>query len=668
MNNNSNNCGDCGTTCSECGRPWAICKQDGGCGCNKCKDIKFCEYGRMANGCIREKQPGCPMQAVIPSVTVESIEGIKNLADCLVHVSDINTTFYIDDKHRPIITWAGPIDIPGYDMEGNPNNYRDQIVTDTANQIAVIYDRSGKGYIFGLVENIDLQEQVNNKLDAMAEDGTLQEIISEYLNSTAVFGFDTVADMKSATNLIDGSFACTLGYHAKNDGGGALYKIRTITNDDVVDEATIVAMNDSQNNLIAELVLDVEPNVNQFGAYGDGTHDDTTAIQKAFNCTKIKTLAFIGRCTYLINDAVTLTNKILLKGNKAVIKAGSANAKLVFSGSGLDSYQAGEYLWFDGDYKANIGIEVSGCRGLKASQIYVRNVCQKGIYVHKDPVTGFGSIRLEQFSIENVVETTEQFNAVANSIGLDIDNTDSEIYDGNIKEFKIAIKCQSSTLIDGVHAWNYHDDFVADSIMVDAYGGVRVTNSYCDGLPIFVKQNITSQYTNTVIDNCIFNFGISQNVDTTPYVIYKGADDKANITNCSIDCSYKLVNWPVANTFENVFENNNFCVRAYFVNYYKGSLTDENIGTLEYERIGDIVEYNFTGVGTASSDASFTEHLPVWAWPKHNTRMVLTTVAGTYPRFTITNIGEVMQITCSAWANGSASAVARYKIQSPTNE
>lgn len=189
MNNNSNNCGDCGTTCSECGRPWAICKQDGGCGCNKCKDIKFCEYGRMANGCIREKQPGCPMQAVIPSVTVESIEGIKNLADCLVHVSDINTTFYIDDKHRPIITWAGPIDISGYDMEGNPNNYRDQIVTDVANQEAVIYDKSGRGYVFGLVENIDLQEQVNNKLDEMAEDGTLADIIGQYFDNPVTYVF-----------------------------------------------------------------------------------------------------------------------------------------------------------------------------------------------------------------------------------------------------------------------------------------------------------------------------------------------------------------------------------------------------------------------------------------------------------------------------------------------
>lgn len=166
MNNESNKCGNCGTTCSSCGRPWVICKQDGGCNCNKCGNIKFCEYGRMANGCIREKQPGCPMQAVIPSVTVESIEGIKNLADCLVHVADINTTFYIDDKHRPIITWAGPIDIPGYDMENNPNNYRDQIVTDTANQMAVIYDKSGNGYIFGLATELN-----DITLDSVLENG-----------------------------------------------------------------------------------------------------------------------------------------------------------------------------------------------------------------------------------------------------------------------------------------------------------------------------------------------------------------------------------------------------------------------------------------------------------------------------------------------------------------
>lgn len=163
MNNNSNNCGDCGTTCSECGRPWAICKQDGGCGCNKCKDIKFCEYGRMANGCIRKTQPGCPMQAAIPSVTIESIEGIKNLADCLVHVSDINTTFYIDDKHRITTTWAGLVSVNGYDFGSNPLGLRDQWAYDSANNIAAIYDKQGKALIVQTGSDVFDYEALSNK-------------------------------------------------------------------------------------------------------------------------------------------------------------------------------------------------------------------------------------------------------------------------------------------------------------------------------------------------------------------------------------------------------------------------------------------------------------------------------------------------------------------------
>ena len=53
-------------------------------------------------------------KAVIPSITVDSVDGITNLANCFVHVTSINTTFYIDDKHRPMIIWAGPVeaDVP----------------------------------------------------------------------------------------------------------------------------------------------------------------------------------------------------------------------------------------------------------------------------------------------------------------------------------------------------------------------------------------------------------------------------------------------------------------------------------------------------------------------------------------------------------------------------
>ena len=66
--------------------------------------------------------------------------------------------------------------------------------------------------------------------------------------------FDTVADMKAATNLTNGSYAKTLGYATKNDGGDATYKIRTIANDDVVDDKFIIGMAD--NTLVGELVIE----------------------------------------------------------------------------------------------------------------------------------------------------------------------------------------------------------------------------------------------------------------------------------------------------------------------------------------------------------------------------------------------------------------------------
>ena len=137
------------------------------------------EYAYKQKACIRNKQPTCDSTAVIPSITVETVDGITNLANCLVHVTSTNTTYYVDDKHRIMITWAGPVNIPGYDMEGNPEGFKDQIVTDTEAGIAVIYDKNGIGYTFGIQEGLDVQEEINNKIDDMVEDGTLDTIIND---------------------------------------------------------------------------------------------------------------------------------------------------------------------------------------------------------------------------------------------------------------------------------------------------------------------------------------------------------------------------------------------------------------------------------------------------------------------------------------------------------
>lgn len=75
-------------------------------------------------------------------------------------------------------------------------------------------------YVHDYFDNLDVQEEINNKLDAMVEAGTLQEIITDYIQANVAWCFDTVADMKLSDNLIAGSYARTLGFRSVGDGGG----------------------------------------------------------------------------------------------------------------------------------------------------------------------------------------------------------------------------------------------------------------------------------------------------------------------------------------------------------------------------------------------------------------------------------------------------------------
>lgn len=114
------------------------------------RNIHFDEYGKAIQGCFRAQAPKCPMVAVIPTLVVDNVEGLKGLANCLVHVDNINTTFYIDDKHRMIITWAGPVEIDDYDYEENPLRLRSQICYDFANDRAIFFNKTGNYKIIAL--------------------------------------------------------------------------------------------------------------------------------------------------------------------------------------------------------------------------------------------------------------------------------------------------------------------------------------------------------------------------------------------------------------------------------------------------------------------------------------------------------------------------------------
>lgn len=82
-----------------------------------------------------------------------------------------------------------------------------------------------QSYVNNYFSTLDVQEEINNKLDQMAKDGTLADALSNY----ALRIFNNVADMKKGNNHV-GDKVATINYY-DNDRGGAFYLITNDTSD-----------------------------------------------------------------------------------------------------------------------------------------------------------------------------------------------------------------------------------------------------------------------------------------------------------------------------------------------------------------------------------------------------------------------------------------------------
>ena len=153
-----------------------------------------------------------------------------------------------------------------------------EVINNNANVVAEL-----ETYVEHYFDNLDVQEEINNKLDEMAENGELTDIIAQYLQLAGVLAYYRKADLKGAENLVNGSIAKTLGDSVYSDGLGSFYRIRTLTIDDVVDDDHIVALT-NYPTLIAEKIPD--------GKIGELTNLTTTSktnVVSAINEVNAKT-------------------------------------------------------------------------------------------------------------------------------------------------------------------------------------------------------------------------------------------------------------------------------------------------------------------------------------------------------------------------------------------
>lgn len=180
-------------------------------------------------------------------------------------------------------------------------------------------------YVNNYFNNLDVQEEINNKLDEMAQDGTLQNIIEEYLNLGVIFHYDNINNMKSATNLKNGNYAQTGGFYQINDNGSAKYYIRNKNTDEV--ENGITTFQITNTNLIAELIKTDTINVAQLGAKPEENFNNSSIIN--FACENFKKIKFNA-------GLYQFDNIINLKSNNHII--GNYNDTILYMTNSADDY------------------------------------------------------------------------------------------------------------------------------------------------------------------------------------------------------------------------------------------------------------------------------------------------------------------------------------------
>lgn len=305
-----------------------------------------------------------------------------------------------------------------------------------------------KTFVEDYFDNLDVQEEINNKLDQMAEDGTLEEIMAHYLEAKVAWTFDTVAEMKASTNLVNGSYAQTLGYHSVNDGGAGIYKI---TNTGIANEMDVVAV----GSLYAHLVTSTTLHPEMLGAYGDDTHDDSAALQRAFN---------LNNCNVELLNGKTYSFATTLVIDKRYFNFDGKGATLHYTGSGVGiSVDLSALTSHQRDLTSIENFVLSAPASTDALKVNYANKCKfENIKVYDFPANGINIVAgCYECNFNNIWLACRKASSTVGITGNFGDVEFGNLYGCNVETF-IYGKPWGSNNINKIHAWCFNGSMFSD--------------------------------------------------------------------------------------------------------------------------------------------------------------------------------------------------------------
>lgn len=357
-----------------------------------------------------------------------------------------------------------------------------------------------KDYVENYFDNLDVQNEINNKLDQMAESGQLAEIIAKYVNLKCLLVFNTLNDMKNATNIINGSLIKICGYNYVGDGGEAIFKAKVMTNDVILDNCIFVALND--NTLYAELIDKNNLKFENFGAYGDGIHDDTNSIQNCINyCEKFDNYQI--KCesnkNYLISNTLLISHNLHINFCNSQVFA-NIQLDYLLRISNEDRNGSISNCNFNGLNIVNAVVLVDNCANYTFDKNTISNVKNHCIGLHISKVDNKRNFEFKTTNTTIIGDNNELYN-----VGIRVNASDT-IFDNIVIE-----RCNTAMIIDSslgllsnAHFWvftgqyatskalvfnNYSEENLINNVIFDGFAQDIVCKSDC---PVLSVSNIHS--------------------------------------------------------------------------------------------------------------------------------------------------------------------------------
>lgn len=162
-----------------------------------------------------------------------------------------------------------------------------------------------KNYVDNYFTNLDVQEQINNKLDEMVESGYFNNFLSNYIYVTK--NYNTTQELlNDETDFIENQKIKTYGYYTVNDGGNSDFIVTSSSSEDYFQLQL-------KNGMFAQLISQKINNAKQFGVVGDNETDDT---ENFINAIKYSKNLIIPKSQYKV-DYIRFKDDMIVDGQNS---------------------------------------------------------------------------------------------------------------------------------------------------------------------------------------------------------------------------------------------------------------------------------------------------------------------------------------------------------------